>query len=503
MSAPGPGRPAGSASPYAQDPTADLPPASRGTLVRAGLLAVLTGDKVVLASADFLLDEVGFALGQLPLPPAGADAPATLAAVLDACLADYFGLDALVRAVGQLTPRTGTPDALRALADEWNALRFFPDADWSALHTLLDGLVPVALPRLLQDAGGIRPLADTAGRVTDAWQAAVHLADFNAPPSGLPPALAFLLALAHDPATLRVRGEEWSAALEAWAQRWAVMWSVEEEFARRQAAVRESGAAPAAAPLPVLVLELVPSVYVPGRYLVSSWLDRSGSGRLLVRGDEGEDVSIDEVPDVVSRRLAAFEDLLGDGPAPTVEFIVPLHLLGYPARVWGAGRIGPDSAGRSYPLVVRSHERLRTPRWHRVWRRRWSILDDSPQGARVRWNSAADREAPGVMERELRSAYTIVACVLSAPPTGEYDTEVVVALRTGVPILLWDAADSPRPGFRAAAEELLAAGPLRELPARVAGAGIRTEGGGRVALLWDAPTRVPPVLGLRAPGQAP
>jgi hypothetical protein len=98
--------------------------------------------------------------------------------------------------------------------------------------------------------------------------------------------------------------------------------------------------------------------------------------------------------------------------------------------------------------------------------------------------------------------------VLSRPPSGArsgrmghpHIDELGEALRTGVPVVLWDRREGGDPAFRAALRSLLEGNDPRELPDIVKTLRTAAEGGdsedhmsvGRhVALLWDDPSRMP------------
>ena len=99
--------------------------------------------------------------------------------------------------------------------------------------------------------------------------------------------------------------------------------------------------------------------------------------------------------------------------------------------------------------------------------------------------------------------------VLSAPPVPASPQACLplrMALRAGVPVLLWDRRDRPGPDFRAVAVRLLA-GPPTQVPERVKQLRVEaativdhvTHVGAHVAVLFDDPTRLVDSAELRPP----
>lgn len=100
----------------------------------------------------------------------------------------------------------------------------------------------------------------------------------------------------------------------------------------------------------------------------------------------------------------------------------------------------------------------------------------------------------------------VVCLVLSAPPDGSGGTghrEVELALREGLPAVLWHGEDCSSHAFLEAVEALVADGDFVSLPVRVLAARRTMRAGrsawedespgGRLVLLWDDPSRRPDV----------
>jgi hypothetical protein len=98
--------------------------------------------------------------------------------------------------------------------------------------------------------------------------------------------------------------------------------------------------------------------------------------------------------------------------------------------------------------------------------------------------------------RELTADPELVGCVLSAPPVGaggEANTEVLSALRLGLPILIWQREGYARPDVRAELQDLLSRAVLADLPLWIEALRRSDSGARHVTLLWDDPTCLPDV----------
>lgn len=156
-----------------------------------------------------------------------------------------------------------------------------------------------------------------------------------------------------------------------------------------------------------------------------------------------------------------------------------------------------------YPVVVRSLERLRTPRWHRHWHQRWQQLRDAPTSSEVYWSQPAGADYFTRLETELKGDRRTVCLVLSEPPAspGGGQQEVEAALRAGLPVIIWHRADCSSPAFREAVSSLVSDAGLAELPTRAKelrhealrlDPDLRIDHIGRhLTVLWDDPARRP------------
>ncbi|MFI8306663.1 hypothetical protein ACIF80_25150 [Streptomyces sp. NPDC085927] len=461
---------------------------------------VLMGDPVLSDARLARFDELGHRLGQhlvLGVLQPSVPAHTRVVALVRACMREPFGLAGLAGTLRLMGASPETAKSVEQLAEEWQALSFHPAADWDGLRDLLTVVAPPDLPRLVNRAtqGRLPPGEGPTGGT--AWHALLHLTTLNAPPSGLPPALAFLLLLVHSPAVRSELGQERHRRLETRARAWARHSALADEYDRQADEYRsESAGQPPGALPPSVVVQLVPDTLDPDRYHLTCWMQTAPDHWSPYRLTETVAARA-ELEQAVSRMLAdAEEKALGHLPDVTVEFVLPWELLNSPVERWGAGTVvpgsAPDAPVPSHPVVVRSLDRMRARHTHRRWHTRWQQLS-SGEG-HVLWSSSDGRGAVERLTDALVDDPDLVACVLSRPP-GAYDgdgyAEVRAALWHGLPIVVWDRLDCQRPGFRAAAEELLSGGRLAELPQRLG----RLRRDGRldrhVVVLWDDPTQQP------------
>ncbi|MFF8727062.1 hypothetical protein ACF073_11290 [Streptomyces sp. NPDC015171] len=457
--------------------------------LRVELLRVLWQDGVLRSSVGPWANELRRQLSHRAGPALG---PGALESVVDACMRVPFGLDTLVRSLEELGVGPETTQAVQHLADEWQALDFFPQDEWEALRTLLMPVRHTGVPSLVHRALGGRLPVDRGPRAGTAWQAMVYLSALNAPPVGPPPTLVFLLLLAFDDSTRLLLGERQCAQLERWAGDWAERWDMAEEFTRLRQQVREQAAQdPAGRAETVLVVQLAPHVRHPERYVLSHWV-RSEPGARSSRQGEDRVVSLPQIAEVLPRILDEVA-LEGAGDPARLEFILPLELLNSPVETWARGS-GPLPLPVAYPVVVRSLERMHNRGHHRVWRHRWQQLKRSDSPSRIRWNSPGEAHASARLMAALRSDEELVGCVLSAPPTEanrDAFQECRLALWEGLPILLWDREDCTRPEFRAMVTALLAEGNLTDLPRRIEALHQSGYVADHIVVLFDDPDRLP------------
>ncbi|MEV5970902.1 hypothetical protein [Streptomyces sp. NPDC051921] len=262
---------------------------------------------------------------------------------------------------------------------------------------------------------------------------------------------------------------------------------------------------PAAQPAPAcLVVQLCRHGMDPDRYLLSHWRQiRPGPWR----PERGEDrlVSLREVGSVVEQLVdQAEQDWAGRPGRPVMEFVLPVHLLNHPMEWLPVASDSPVSTALclSYPVVLRSLERMRKPQLHRRWHNRWQQLLDSSDTV-CHWDTAGSRgHDPSQWASTLATDERLVSVALNAPPlpdSGGSRASLESALFAGVPMAVWDRRPAAPADFRKRARKLLK-GRAIELPQRVqqlrheaatAAAAQRDVHVGRhVAVLFDDPNRL-------------
>lgn len=451
-----------------------------------------------------LLDQLRDRLGSFPLRE-HSELRLQTAELVHACIRIADGLDRLVETVEHLEPATQEAIELRRLQDTWEAADALTQVDWEHLRPALEQLHPTNLGTIYQRATEHR-LPGPPTWCDNAWHAFIHLAGQNAGPDGLPPSLVFLELLedlldAQAARRVRIRN-----------RRVASQQGLAAERERRRAYLRAGGELPVDASV-YLVIQIEPRLDADRQeaYTISpfhqwrgpeSWHSRRRKPRIALRH---------ELEHQVERLIEETEVEWTDHVGPIViEFILPWELLNADVDWW---RMETDSPrpivlAMDYPVVVRSLERHRTPRWHRTWQRRWQQLQIHPAGSLVRWSRPNGDDYLNRLETELKADDRVVCLVLSEPPArlGERgQQEVFAALRAGLPVIIWHRNNCGAPAFRRAVSDLVAEGGLAELPARARrlrqralqlDPALRTDHVGRhLTVLWDDPERRPDLLG--------
>ncbi len=321
-----------------------------------------------------------------------------------------------------------------------------------------------------------------------------HLATLNARPDGLPPALAFV-----EYAAARVTAPL-STELRRWNDIQAGRLDVARELkALRQRAAAESTAGPAR---PCLVVQLQEHGIDSGRYILSSWTQRRPGPWHPQRGED-ELVTLDSVERAVEKLVNHAESIWGKQPGRVVlEFILPAKLINEAVDWWCTNSDSVEAIPLclDYPIVIRSLERMRAQSHHRFWRNRWQAMLATPFII-TNWSLGEDTDI-GLWNARLRSDETIAAVALGAPPAAwspEGRMQLKMALRAGIPIILWDRRKRRDDNFRKSVDPLLAGAPMtladrvQEFRSRAATADIALRDahlGRHLAVLWDDPHRL-------------
>lgn len=458
---------------------------------------------------DILAEEFG---ATLPLRDQ-TTARTQLVELVRVCCVRPGGLEALVAGMRLLQPDAPEVELLTHLCEEWHAVRAFPGADWAALRAAL-------LQARLADsgaAGELRALAGLARVATESrvqelpahcrtiWDVFVYLAGANAAPEALPPSMVFLDCVANqvaDPAVARL--------LRLWNRGWAREWKLEDKLDAapwRPVPQGQDRSRPV-----YLVIQLDPDPLDNTQLVLSHWRQWD---RAEWRPQRGEDKHVNRsmLEGEVDKIISDMEIMLGARPeaaqtgAIVLEFVLPWELLNAPVEFWPKASVLSENVPLAvdHPVVVRSLERLRATRLHLAWHQRWgSLTNRSAFAGRAYWSQPSGADYFRRLAAELSSDERIVSLVLSEPPDPDNEVahrEIMAALRSGIPAIIWHRQDCSASEFRDAVNAMVSDGGLIHLPQRVAALrreALRMEpsSGGRhagwhVAILWDDPERLP------------
>jgi hypothetical protein len=259
-----------------------------------------------------------------------------------------------------------------------------------------------------------------------------YLADFNAGPDGVPPALAFLQLLAAE------IDDQVGDSVTAWVAHQARRLRLGPPLAER----RNDRVPIPDKPHLRLVIALEPDSIDPARRCVLSfwrqddpmqWPPTRG-GVVEVRADDLER-RVDEVI------LDAERVWSTTGISVAIEFVLPRSLLRLPIRRWRKEHDSgdPRPLALDYQLTVRSLERMRATHWHRAWHLRWDAVPRYPSVERIHpLGSPKPDEYP--IDEVLADSHW-VGLVLAGPPSPQPEPggpdELRSAFRAGIPLILW------------------------------------------------------------------
>jgi hypothetical protein len=335
------------------------------------------------------------------------------------------------------------------------------------------------------------------------WPAFIHLVGANSSPGNpVPPWVTFL-------ELVRYRfSDDAGDLVRLLTRRLATTWGCTAELDRAGAQYDAEPARPTKAG--VLTVVLSPDPTDPGSftlYTVHRWEDDVAAP---VR-DEDVTVRRDGLLNAVETAVArAEEDWAARSADLKIEFVLPLSLLNEPVEWWpkesSEGSL-PAALAVYHSVVVRSLERLRRPSWHRRWLCRWDRLQ---AGSDSKILQGQDPGRPGHLRRleaELADG-SYVGVVLSRPPSPDITEpqEIIVALRAGVPLIVWHRGGDSTPEVRKTIARLLK--DLRTVPE--AATQLRREierqqdgdsdSGRELSVLWDDAHRAPslPLAGREA-----
>ncbi|XVS66992.1 effector-associated domain 2-containing protein [Actinosynnema sp. CA-299493] len=464
--------------------------AERGRTMLVSLLSDALGEQVSLEGSEVHLQLLG---------------------LVRWCCRHAVGLRGLVDCLRLLDPNAPEIGQLVELADEWAAFRALPTGDWDRLAKALRSVRLSEDP--FEERRELRRLADVAtdghcddlpARCHSVWSLFLHLADHNAGPGALLPAMVLVDCLAG-----RIEGGALAAELRRYnwrlAEKFDVTDLVEQARWRNETTTEDDDT-----DVVHLVFEVDPDPVDQAKVVLSHWLSWKGSGwHGRRRGDAA--IRRDDLEAEVDRVIAELESELGITPAAervsaiVVEFALPWEMINTAVEFWPKASPADVSVPLAvdHPVLVRSLERTRAQRYWLVWKQRWNAI--SAEAARPYWSRTNGGWDLTGMAVDLNDT-SIVSLVLSEPPgdrRGRAWHEAAMAFRAGIPIIIWDREDCSTSHFHEAVTQLFASGEVRRLPDRLAR--LRREAlltnesdgphaGRSLAVLWDDAERLPEPL---------
>lgn len=435
-----------------------------------------------------LLRLIGQILGQ---PLAVADQPIGrnhLIELVTACALIADGMDALMNAVAMLRPRSNVYVRVRQLVLEPQVRDLLPASELERLREWLGNTHVSQLPTLVRRAAGHAVVPPSQTRTV--WHAFLYLADLNAGPDGVPPALLFLEHVA-----CQVGG-----VLAANLHRW------NDEQARRLGRLielhhRRANVSPIAADTLLHLLIVIQHDGIdPDRWLLSHWRQDDPEVWPPPHGGSlsAQTADLESVTD--SLIVDAERAWSGHSGTVALEFVLPRALLNLPVHRWHKEHASgePKPLSLDYPIVLRSLERMRSAHWHRVWRGRWQDLIDKPSPGRIYVGRPTDGGERHRVDAILSDPQWIMM-ILATPP-GEVrrpgSDELIAALRAGLPALIWHPSAPSVDVYEIIMSLINDNGRLVDLPRQVQALRNRTfaeRDAGIIpdlVLLWDDPFRL-------------
>ncbi|MEW2355985.1 hypothetical protein [Spirillospora sp. NPDC029432] len=421
---------------------------------------------------------IGEALGAPLFVPSATSPKIFLYNLVRACLDQVGGMDALLRAVDFLAGSTHAAALVRRHAGP--ARELLQPAAEVRIKEVLQGLTLPSLARIHHVAAGTA-VAASPPRLEDAWQAFCILLDTNTGPDGVPPHLLFveLLIRALDREAASDAPRPHAAGSAARLRIWmageldalraegaeAVVEQLERIRSEKELQVVKND-------LPIhLIIQLEPvDGRTPGRSEIRvshwrqfhpfEWRPVRGTDRIVAR----EDVH-DEVRALVQEAEGGWANQLDD--SLVLEFVLPYGLLHLAPDEWTRDPPAepyPTPLGTEYEVIVRSYERMYDLTMHRAWRQRWRVLLEAME-CLVHWPEGDRPAEPHRFRNRLMSQRNVVACVLGSPPDREPGrTQLRMAIRTGVPVVLWDRGEIPIKELRDVLSEVIERPDMRSLP---------------------------------------
>ena len=441
---------------------------------RAGVSASLEHDELLRmlipmeaimnrASRDGIIRELVQFMGSFFSVPRYERSIEDISSLIVACLGQPGALHALL---DLLRRRTSAP-VMREL--EAAVSRFIPEPllTREERQTLYDTMREIdfeAATYFYRQAVGPfgRPLSPDA---SDAISIARALEGLSKPPNGLPHLIVFAESVAHFTEHGKAeRIREWvDAHLERTNLPGRLIVPLRMKYANSKTPA--SGAC-------YLVIRLKQDDVKGGLYQMEAWLQYQESWEPLIDAD-GRLFNLIEISDGMDYLLHEVRQLMLHDPDPTVEFILPRHLLSLAVDAWEVGGVLPRRLGESYPVVVRSMERMDNGSIHPQWQRKWNwvtVNGDQADPFAISWLWERDARPAEQLRSDLSNEYGRPACLaLGYRPSGGnlgFD-EISIGLSAGMPIVVWCRQEYERDFLEDELNELLASRGLLQLPQHV------------------------------------
>lgn len=436
---------------------------------------------------DLLRDKLGNGFHVREFP----ETRAHLFSIARACNDRRGGLTALAETLRDLEPDSLPVAHVCRLIEDMSPLDLVADIDRQQLFELLDGIELPCLAELCRRVLGAAAPQPLPGRdrLIDVWSWLEHQ---NSRADGLPPALVFVEELAAQV------GDGLAAKLRWWADRQAERMDLGDQM--RCLRGLPAPAATTAGDRLYLLVRLERDLVDEHRYTVSHWRQ---AGDRQWRPERGEDRagSLDDVKRHVAQLIDNAEADWAMSTDPiALEFILPRELVHLEVDRWIRSAEGGivRRLGTHYQVSVRSLERMRKRSWLRQWRARWrAVQDHTGAGYLCRRGHQEDLEELQSVLAD-RAEIAVVLLDHRIEPSADLGRDALtVALREGVPVVLWCRKSSSGDAFAAAAAELVTRGGLhqiRESVRTMRGRAHRTDTadhvGAHVSLMWDDPERL-------------
>ena len=448
---------------------------------------------------DVLIEMISDAIGY-PLNPRESTVPRFhLYNIIDACVDQPGGLDALARALDFIHPRSRAAALIREWMMPQTGQHISPGSG-RRIQSLLGNLpVPDTSALFLAVAGSAW---DVTGPVPSGPVEAFRLLlDTNTSPGELPPHLRFVEAVADS--MMRSAHHTWASELRAWVDSELSLLDGPDR-AGLPAKLAELRAKPAAVQ-PVdravyLVIALEPAEQPGGLYRLAHWTDTGCGEWSPVRGED-QTTTLDDAPWRVAKLIRSVEAnaLYEHEGSLHLEFVLPLHLMNLAVDRWLADPPDepvPRTMGTRFHTVVRNLERLRRGDLHREWRERWRQLGENSAIAveyrteRTHWVPSNQPVDLVQLERTV-SDKGVACCGFGRPPEGANGQDALwVVLRGGIPVIVWHRVTDRFEEFQEAVMRIIEEGGISQLMAgiqalRIQAAGADAQMGSDITLVWD------------------